>query len=181
MTEFSRLVPVESGMEAGTEGTPVEIEAGPEERAALAARFGLLSLDHLSATGLLYVFDDGHAARLEARIAADVVQACVVTLEPVASHIDEGLSVLYTRPEMTDAEGTAAKDVRLQLEEEDEPEPITDSGVDVGEAVAQCLGLALDLYPRAADADAVMESLGDVLEDREQKLPFEALAKLKKK
>ena len=154
MTEFSRVVPVESGMEAGTGATPIEIEAGPEERAALAARFGLLSLDRLSATGFLHVFDDGHAARLEARITAHVVQACVVTLEPVASHIEEDIAIPYTRREMAGAKGTEAREIRLQLEEEEEPEPITDAGIDVGEAVAQCLGLALDLYPRATDADA---------------------------
>jgi uncharacterized metal-binding protein YceD (DUF177 family) len=181
MIEFSRLVAVEPGMGAGTEATAIEVEAGPDERAALAARFGLLSLHHLSATGLLHVFDDGHAARLEARITADVVQACVVTLEPVASHIEESLDIPYIRREIADAEGTAAKEVRLLLEEDEEPEPITDAGIDVGEAVAECLGLALDPYPRAADADAAMESLGEVLEDPKQKLPFEALAKLKRK
>jgi len=181
MTEFSRLVAVEPGVEPGTEETAIEIEAGPEERAALAARFGLLSLDHLSATGVLHVFDDGHAARLEARITADVVQTCVVTLEPVASHIEEDFAIPYTRRGMAGTKGAAAREVQIQLEEEEEPEPITDDGIDVGEAVAQCLGLALDLYPRAADADALMWSLGDVLEEGERKLPFAALAKLKRK
>jgi uncharacterized metal-binding protein YceD (DUF177 family) len=177
MTEFSRLVAVKPGAEA----IAIEVEAGPEERAALAVRFGLLSLDHLSATGSLHVFDRGHAARLDARIAADVVQDCVVTLEPVASHIEESLSVLCARSETAGAEGAGAREVQVQLEEEEEPEPITDAGIDVGEAVAECLGLALDPYPRAADADSALESLGDALDEQERKLPFAALEKLKRK
>ena len=180
MSEFSRLIAVEPTTRAGLEATDIEIEAGPEERAALAARFGLLALDHLSAKGRLQVTDGGQSARLEARLAADVVQACVVTIEPVASHIEDSLSVLYTRRETAVATDGANRQVRVRLEE-DEPEPLTDSGIDAGEAVAECLGLALDPYPRADDADSALASLGDAPDDTERKSPFAALRKLIRK
>ena len=181
MTEFSRLIVVEPDMEAGPEATAIAVEAGPEERAALAARFGLLSLDHLSAEGRLHVFDNGRSARLEARIAADVVQACVVTLEPVAAHIDDSLVVLYTRQGNLGPGRGAAKEIQVRHDEEDEPEPFSDTGIDVGEAVAECLGLALDPYPRAADADSALAPLGDAVDDEERKSPFAALEALKRK
>ncbi len=48
--EFSRLVPVDRlGAAEIPEEIPEEISAEPGERAALARRFGLLSLDRLSA------------------------------------------------------------------------------------------------------------------------------------
>jgi len=181
MSEFSRLIAVEPGMGAGTEAMAIEVEAGPEERAALAARFGLLSLDHLSAKGRLQVFDGGQSARLEARMAADVVQPCVVTLEPVASHIEDSFAVRYTRRQTAGAEGGAAREVWVAHDEEEEPEPFTDSGIDVGEAVAECLGLALPPYPRAADADSASASLGHAIDDKERKSPFAGLEALKRK
>ncbi|MCZ6448822.1 MAG: DUF177 domain-containing protein [Alphaproteobacteria bacterium] len=181
MSEFSRLIAVEPGMGAGNEASAIEVEAGPEERAALAARFGLLSLDHLSAKGRLHVFDGGRSARLEASIAADVVQACVVTLEPVASHIEDRLAVSYTRRQTAGAEGGAAREVWVVHDGEEEPEPLTDTGIDLGEAVAECLGLALPPYPRAADADSALASLGDAIDDKERKSPFAALEKLNRK
>ena len=66
------------------------------------------------------------------------------------------------------------------LDEEEESEPLSDGGIDVGEAVAECLGLALPPYPRAADADSALASLGDALDDKEPKSPFAALEKLKR-
>lgn len=176
MTEFSRIVAVE----LRPADKVIDVEAGPAERAALAARFGLLSLEHLSANGTLHVFEGGRAARLEASVSADVVQSCVVTLEPVASHIEEQLSVLYARTDSVGSARGAAKEIQVRLDDDEEPEPIPDAGIDVGEAVAECLGLALDPYPRAAEADAALESLGIAPPDKEHNSPFAALEKLKK-
>ncbi len=178
--EFQRLVRVDPDMGAGTEAAVIEIEAKAEERAALAARFGLLSLDHLSAIGRLHVFDKGRSARFEAEITADLVQVCVATLEPVPSHIDDYLTVVYVRASKTDADVRAEKEILLEHDDEDEPEPFTDEGIDVGEAVAECLGLALEPYPRAADADSTLSALENVFDDKERKSPFAALRKLKR-
>ena len=70
-------------------GLPVTIEADAEQRAALAEAHGLVSVESLRAellvTPLEAQWRQGRAARVE----ADIVQACVVTLEPVAAQIDE--------------------------------------------------------------------------------------------
>jgi uncharacterized metal-binding protein YceD (DUF177 family) len=166
-------------MGAGTEAAVIEIEANAEECAGLAARFGLLALDHLSAMGRLHVFDKGRRARFEADITADLVQVCVATLEPVPSHIDDDLTVGYVRASKTDRDDRVGKEILIEHDDEDETESFTDEGIDVGEAVAECLGLALDPYPRAADAVSALSALENVLDGKERKSPFAALRNLK--
>ena len=48
VTEFSRPFRIDT---LGAEPRPVEIEAEPEERAALARRFGLVAIDRLERRG----------------------------------------------------------------------------------------------------------------------------------
>ncbi len=82
--EFSRVFSMEPDRAPGAQAgiTEIEIEAGADERRAVALRFGLISLDHLSANGTLDIFEPGCRARLDLVVKADVVQACIVTLEP---------------------------------------------------------------------------------------------------
>jgi hypothetical protein len=56
--------------------------------------------------------------------------------------------------------------------------PLEGEKIDIGEAVAQSLSLALDPYPRVADADARLKALGVMSE--EDAGPFAALAALRK-
>ena len=65
----------------GVDERIVAIEADATERAALARRFGLLSIERLSAT--LAIRRDGPAIVAIGRVAASVTQACVATAEPV--------------------------------------------------------------------------------------------------
>ena len=51
--------------------------------------------------------------------------------------------------------------------------------IDLGEAIAQTLYLALDPYPRGPDADSIAEKKG--LKSEEEAGPFGALAALKDK
>ncbi len=74
--EFSRLVRL------GPEPREVALEASEAERTALAARFGILGIGALSATLRLQP-EPGGSIRARGRLAAEVDQACVVTLEPV--------------------------------------------------------------------------------------------------
>ena len=71
--EFSRLVPVDRLGEAEIpEEIPEEISAEPGERAALARRFGLLSLDRLSATLRLERAGARNLVRIAGPLAAEV-------------------------------------------------------------------------------------------------------------
>lgn len=143
-----------------------DIAATAAERAALARRFGLLALDRLEAQVRLSRLAGG-LLRLSAELSADVTQACVVTLEPVAARVEDEFTLLYGA-----ASEERAAEVVLSGETE-LVEPLPGGALDIGEAVAQQLSLALDPYPRAAGAlaEAPQEGLAS---------PFAALAKWRK-
>jgi hypothetical protein len=144
LPEFSRPVPIERLEEGDFTQT---ISANEAERAALARRFGLLALDRLEAEISLRRIARGPVLRLEGRLAAAVVQSCVLSLEPVEGRIDESFAVLY-QPEGYGSEHGGANGTETMEAGEDWPEPILDGRIDIGEATAQQLVLALDPYPR---------------------------------
>jgi hypothetical protein len=155
--EFSRTVAV--GWLAEEEIH--RIEASPAERAALARRFGLRALESLGAEVRLAPLERG--VRLDAELAADLVQDCVVTLEPVPARIRERFVLVYG-----DAPAGPDEDVVV--------EPLENETIDIGEAVSQQLSLALDPYPRAPGAMIDPRWAGGETAEA----PFAALAKLRK-
>lgn len=141
--EFSRRVELSR---VSSRSTAMPIVAEPGEREALARRFGLLALDRLEAEISLARLAGGFI-RLTARFTAAVVQACVVSLDPVPGVLTEEFSLLY---------GRSAPDSAVVVDLESEiVEPFEGDAIDVGEAVAQQLALALDPYPRAPGARLV--------------------------
>jgi uncharacterized metal-binding protein YceD (DUF177 family) len=176
VVEFSRLIALEPANINHGGGHAFNIEADDGERAALAMRFGLESLDHFSAQGNLEVEAGGKRAVLEVRFAAELTQSCVVTMEPVADRIKESFTAVYIAPEPSDADG----EVDIDPEAEDPPEPLAPEGVDVGDAVAERLGLAIEPYPRAPGASVPDTVAAEVeTEDPEKDSPFAILRRLK--
>jgi uncharacterized metal-binding protein YceD (DUF177 family) len=144
--EFSRRVPLDS---IGSAPRSVEISATPDERAALAARFGLTALDRLDATATLAATAAAGVA-VTGRMRADVVQSCVVSGESVAAQIDEPFALRFVEPASS---GTDTEEIELSDYDCDMID-IDSNAVDLGEAVAQTLGLALDPFPRSAAEQA---------------------------
>lgn len=141
MSEFARPVVVER-LPRGE--TVYDIAATAEERLALAKRFAFLALDRLEASVTLVPLPGG-LIRLAAEVSAEVQQECVLTLEPVASRIAERFTLVY---------GASSEEGELVLSGEAElVEPLVGGTIDLGEAVAQQLSLALDPYPRAPGAE----------------------------
>ena len=174
-TEFSRIVRCE---EIGDAPFTREIVAEAPERDALARRFGIESLDHLSATVTLERRRSG-LFRLDGHVSATLTQLCVVSLEPVKQEVDETFSLYYAQPGRDPRESRAGTEVELSLDDEDWPEPAVDGRIDIGEAVAQQVALAIDPYPRAAGA--VIENLPDEHRANEPSdNPFRALEGLGK-
>ena len=145
--EFSRVFAIGPGTGSGAGALRFSVEANAEERAALARRFGLLSLDALGAEGRIEVFGGGFRARLTATVRAELSQSCVVTLEPVRARVVESFSRDYEKGAVA-----GPLEVDVEVEGEDPPERLPAAGIDVGEAVAEQLGLAIDPYPRAPGA-----------------------------
>ena len=153
-----------------------EIVATDKELAALAQRFGLLSLDRLSASfSLKRVRKD--LVRAKGRVSAELVQACVVTLDPIPARIDEKFEV-----DFLEGVQPAVADVELDAEAAEAPEPAPDGWIDLGELAAEQLGLALDPYPRRPDAEVPAEWKAEPAPEPaadQRPNPFAALEKLK--
>ncbi|WP_341208053.1 DUF177 domain-containing protein [uncultured Sphingomonas sp.] len=169
-TEFSRVERLDT---IGGEDRQVAIEADAEERLALSRRFGLVSLDRLSAT--FAIRRDGAAVIARGRVSAAVVQSCTVTGTPLPTTVDEEVALRFVEP-ATAAEGD--EEVELSGDALDTIE-IEGGGIDLGEASAETMALALDPFPRSPDAAAVLKQAGVISE--EEAGAFGALAGLKAK
>ena len=173
MTEFSRLFRLDA---LAREPRRVRIEAEPDERDALAARFELVSVDALAAEAELG--RHGETVIAAGFLRARVTQSCIATAEPVEAAVEEEFRVEF-RP--LPAGGDAEEVVELVA---DELDVIFYDGsqVDLGEAVAQTLALSLDPYPRSPAAEAALREAGvqDEAEARAASSPFAVLKALKK-
>ena len=165
--EFSRLVPLD---QVGTAATALDLDATETEREALAKRFGLLALERLDAK--LELQRDGKAFRLSGRFGADVVQACIATAEPVASSLEDSVAIRFAPPE------DLAPDAEVELSDADcDTVELEGQAIDVGEAIAQSLALALNPYPRSPSADATLRAAG--IKREEEAGAFAGLAALR--
>lgn len=167
--EFSRPLAIDT---LEDEVQSRELVATAEERQALAARFALQGMDELTATvRIAWAGPERARVRVDGRFRALVRQACVVTLQPLGQAIEEGFRIVLAR----DLGRTG--EVVLELDEEDEPEPLEGGTVDIGELVAQQLSLAIDPYPRAPGVEFESREYGAGEEGGET--PFAVLERLR--
>lgn len=167
LPEFSRPIRLDT---LGEAPRALDIEANDAERAALARRFGLIALDRLTAGVRLH--REGQSILAEGRLTAVASQSCIASGEPVPANIDEPFRLRFL-PE--DLIGEAEE---IELSEEDcDTLPFNGGLIDIGEAVAETLSLALDPFPRSPHADEVLKAAG-VLQEGEAG-PFSALKALK--
>jgi uncharacterized metal-binding protein YceD (DUF177 family) len=142
-------------------GVTLELRAGPEERAALARRLGLLDLASFEARGRLERGPGSGEVRFRGALEAVLEQECVVTLEPVAAQIRQPVERRWRRVAGVAPPPQEAPAWTVEDDDEEEVELVYGRAIDLGEALAEELALALDPYPRAAGADAlVAEDLG---------------------
>ncbi len=129
-----------------TRGTDTGFEILPDAqaRAALAAEMDLIGLRKLRFVGQLRP-EGARDWRLEATLGATVVQACVVSAEPVTTRIDEKIVRRY----LADMPEPDADEVEMPEDDSTDPLPLTLELLDV---MAEALALALPLYPRAQGA-----------------------------
>lgn len=165
--EFSRTVRADT---VGTAPRREAIEADEAERAALAQRFGLAAVDALTAT--FEVRREAAGIRASGRVAARVVQTCVVSGEPVPASIDEPVDLRFVEGLAPAADGE--EEVELSADDCDLL-PLEGGRIDLGEAAAETVSLALDPYPRA-DA-AVLEAARATLLSEEEAEAREAAEK----
>jgi uncharacterized metal-binding protein YceD (DUF177 family) len=166
--EFSHVVPLS---EIGLKPVHHKLLANDAERAALAKRFGLIALDSLSAAVTLSNDDVGIIAT--GSLTAEVKQVCVASGVPVAAMIAESFAIRFF------AEPIYEPDAEIELAIDDCDNMFHDGRViDLAEAVAQTLALAINPFPRSPDAEAILKEAG--VKDEHATGPFAALAALRK-
>jgi hypothetical protein len=145
-SEIERIVDLDR---LGANGTAVDIVASDSERAALAKRFGFLGLPALAAR----VTVDrriGSQIVVEGRLRGKIVQACVLTLDPVTQELDDAFRLVFKK-DLTDERDPESGEAVLSAHA-DSPEPLTGNLLDVGEIIAEQLSLMADPYPRRPGA-----------------------------
>lgn len=154
------------------DGERLDLVADDVERRSISDRLGLQSLERLEAHVALA--KAGEVIRADGRLLGTVEQSCVVTGEPVTTHIDEPFEILFM-PEPP----SSGPDEEIELGKEDCDTVFYDKAViDLGTAIADTLALSLDPYPRSAGAEAALKEAGILTE--EQASPFAILGKLKR-
>lgn len=172
--EFSRPQRVEALRESG--GGTFAFEAETDERAAAAARYDVISVETLACEAEIAPERDGFRVRGLAR--AELTQRCVVTLEPMTTTLREAFDILFLP-----GGGGAAPTHEVEIGREDEPEPLG-VAIDPAEIAAEAVALAIDPWPRSAEAAFEGRLQGppgaEPLTD-EAARPFAALSALKRR
>ena len=159
--EFSRPLDI---TRVPAHGSTEKISADAKECAALAARFGLPAIHSLSAE-LQVSRWRGEGLKIKGRFAVDLEQTCVVSLDVFRSTLADTFESYFLPAGKNDA-----------AIEEGDAEPFENGIIDMGEAVAEALALALDPYPKKPGV-----SFSDIVEEHgepKERNPFAGLGRL---
>lgn len=163
-----------------------KISPNAQQRKDLAKRFDIVSIEGMQATITLSREQGGLVVHASGMFEADITQNCVLTLEPLTSHISDHFEAFFADPDAAISFKKAkAKREGVQkpsfheapiLDEKDDPEAVIDGQIDLGELTAQFVSLSINPYPQKDDAcfDSKKIEGGDKLN------PFSVLKKLKK-
>jgi uncharacterized metal-binding protein YceD (DUF177 family) len=168
--EFSRLYRVRHLPVTG--GQAFSLEATPAECRAVARRLELVALVLLRFDGRIQKGPRDGVLIVRGMIEADATQRCVVTLEPVPARLEVAIERYFVLG------GDEPDDEVIVSPDDEEPEPLSGELLDLGEIAVEELSLALDPYPHAADAPAVLRGYNDAA-DAAARSAFAALAALR--
>ena len=151
----------------------VTVSAEADERAALVERFGLIAIDRLEASFSLRREAIGVAST--GRLSAAVVQACSVTGDPCPATIAEDFVLRFLPEGSEDGDDIELSGDALDIMF------FSGGAIDLGEAAAETMALALDPFPRSPGAEAALAAAGVQREDEVGREPgkFAALAGLR--
>ncbi len=178
--EFSRVVKMSA---LSREPEAYSAKATPAECEALMRRFDLIVLKDFSIESEIKKWRNG--VRVTGRIKADVMQRCIVTLEPVPDQIDEEFDRGYL-PER-DIVGDTKPGQEIEIEDDFELGDLPDvlgETLDLGELASEALSLALSPYPRAdgeEPLDLQASPPGEAPITDEETKPFASLAAYREK
>jgi len=158
-------------------GKSLRIEAEEAERADLAERFSLEEVKSFKGEITVTPLPKGENFVLEGKYEAEIVQICVISLQPFSCSVKGCVSRRYgpPPPEEEDIE------ILVEMDEEDPPEPLDEGRIDAAEALVEEFGVALDPFPKSPEAQFEGYQVGGEESEAESPGPFAALAALKDK
>ncbi len=135
----------------------LSITANSQVCTDVARRVKVNSIENLVATVTLMRERGSHLISVRGTVTADVTQGCVITTVPVKSRVYEEFETFFSDNQRTVSFAKArherlgrAVDAELQiLDEHEDPEPVQDGHIDLGELATQYLSLGIDPYPQA--------------------------------
>lgn len=155
--EWSHLFDTET-----LEREPVTLTLVPDDsqKDAVAKRLGLDGLGDVRAQMTLRRNPGNMVIHIDGRIKAVAYQKCVITLSPIEMEVDAPFEAWYADSSQTLSFTKAKRERELEkdnvekpiLDESEDPEPIIDGQIDLGELAVQHLSLNLDPYPKAIGA-----------------------------
>lgn len=154
-------------------GLSQERSANETERRAIADALGLISLDALTTEYRVTALAGG-GYRLAGAIAANVVQSCIVSLEPVTQSFKDTFDVEFW-PEVL----ARNSDEDVSVLGGHDVEPLNHGLIEAGRIVFETLSGAIDPYPRKEGAAFAWQD--DPPAGATGKGPFDILSRLKNK
>lgn len=159
--EFHRPVSLDR---IGPHGLDITVDATPAECGVLADRMKLPAVHAVSAT--FHLIREGRDVVVaRGHLRARVTQTCVVSLEDFEAPVEDVFQVRFV------PSGEETEDLDPDADDEI---PFEGNLIDLGEAAAEQLGLALEPYPRMPGA--ALTEPGEAPEPH----PFAALANLRR-
>lgn len=139
--DLNRPVPV---ARIGSSGLTVSVRAADDECSGLAERMGLPAIASLACDFDLVWERGGVSIAAKGTLRATVTRVCVISAEEFEAGIEEHFSVRFVPA------GTERDDPDPDLDDEI---PFSGETIDLGEAAAEQLALALEPYPRMPGAE----------------------------
>ncbi|MCF8495526.1 MAG: DUF177 domain-containing protein [Alphaproteobacteria bacterium] len=151
-------------------GEPVRLVIEPDAEAvkSLLKRLDVKALEGVKGVFTINRSKGAVAVNVQGAVEANVTQSCVVTLEPIKSKVREEFEAWFTDPEQAvvlakirrDRAPAKGRGEKPLMDEQDDPEPIIEGKIDLGELATQYISLAVDPYPRAPGVELPTEVKG---------------------
>ena len=153
-----------------------DLTADTALRRDLARRLDLRGVEALSARVDLRPAP-GNLIAVTGTLRAQVVQTCVVTLEPLPASVEVSFERYFTE----DPQDLPVEE-EILADEMDPPDPVVDGVIDLADLLAEEISLNLDPFPRRPGT-SLDEAAGDLLDraPAAPENPFAALSALKDK
>lgn len=155
-SEWSHMVDVDTIIDGKMR---LSISPNEDETAALLKRLDVQGVGKLTVD--LTLKRQNQIVHVRGQISAHVTQRCVITLDPVQVHVEDGFEAWFADTDSTipiakkrrEREVGKGRTDLPMLEEHEDPEPIVDGQIDLGELAVQYLSLALDPYVHGEGAE----------------------------